>query len=152
MVHLWFYMSVLEYVLACVLGAFCGVFGGMGMGGGTLLIPALTTFFDVEQKIAQSINLISFLPMSAVALFIHLKNKRVDFKNVLYMIIPAVIFSAGGSFLATVIKNDLLKKFFGGFLTLLAIYNAYMTIKGENDDSNDGSLRGKKKDKQNDNN
>ena len=126
-------MEIWQYVLACGLGALCGVFGGMGMGGGTLLIPALTTFFEVEQKIAQSINLISFLPMSAVALFVHLKNKRVDFKNVLYMIIPAVIFSAGGSFLATVIKSDLLKKFFGGFLVLLAIFNAYMTIKGNAD-------------------
>ena len=129
----WF-MELWQYVLACVLGALCGVFGGMGMGGGTLLIPALTAFFDIEQKIAQSINLISFLPMSAVALFIHLKNKRIDFKNVLYMIIPAVIFSAGGSILATIIKNDLLKKFFGVFLILLALFNAYMTVKSKNDD------------------
>ena len=58
------------------------------------------------------------------------------------MIIPAVIFSAGGSFLATIIKNDLLKKFFGVFLTLLAVFNAYMTVKSKNDDddtSNDKS-------------
>ena len=131
-------MGFWQYVLACVLGVACGVFGGMGMGGGTLLIPALTAFFDVEQKIAQSINLISFLPMSAVALFIHLKNKRVDFKNVLYMIIPAVIFSAGGSFLATIIKSNLLKIFFGVFLVLLSIFNAYMTLKNKDDADDEG--------------
>ena len=39
-------MSFIFYLLA---GFLSGVLGGMGMGGGTVLIPALTIFFGVEQ-------------------------------------------------------------------------------------------------------
>ena len=54
-----------------------GVLGGLGMGGGTILIPLLTIFFDVEQQQAQAINLVAFIPMAIVSLIIHIKNKRV---------------------------------------------------------------------------
>jgi uncharacterized membrane protein YfcA len=46
------------YILVGIIG---GVLGGMGMGGGTLLIPMLGIFFGLEQHVAQAINLISFI-------------------------------------------------------------------------------------------
>ena len=46
-------MSFILYLLA---GFFSGMLGGMGMGGGTVLIPALTILFRVEQHIAQATN------------------------------------------------------------------------------------------------
>ena len=49
-----------------VFGFISGILGGMGMGGGTLLIPLLN-FLDIEQQTIQAINLISFLPMACVA-------------------------------------------------------------------------------------
>ena len=39
-----------------------GIIGGMGRGGGTLLIPILTIFLSFEQKSAQAINLLVFIP------------------------------------------------------------------------------------------
>ena len=63
-----------------VAGIISGIVGGMGMGGGTLLIPILTIFLSFKQKSAQAINLLAFIPMSIVALIIHIKNKLVDFK------------------------------------------------------------------------
>ena len=53
-----------------------GIIGGMGMGGGTLLVPLLS-FMDLEQKTIQAINLISFLPMCCIALGVHAKNKLI---------------------------------------------------------------------------
>ena len=61
-------MSFILYLLA---GFFSGMLGGMGMGGGTILIPALTILFGVEQHIAQATNLIAFLPMAAFSLRVH---------------------------------------------------------------------------------
>ena len=81
-------------------GIAAGIIGGMGMGGGTLLIPMLTIFFGVGQHAAQAVNLVSFIPMSAAALFIHIKNKLVDFKKALIIIIPALASAVGGSILA----------------------------------------------------
>ncbi|MBO7187412.1 MAG: sulfite exporter TauE/SafE family protein [Clostridia bacterium] len=121
--------GIIRVLLLGVFGIIGGVLGGMGMGGGTLLIPLLTIFLSVNQKLAQSINLLAFLPMSIIALIIHAKNKKIDLKNSLYMIIPAFLFSILGGYLASVIKSKLLRKFFGYFLIALAFLNVIFTIK-----------------------
>ena len=112
-------MNVFLYIL---FGALGGLLGGLGMGGGTLLIPLLTIFLSVPQKLAQGINLIAFLPMAVVALIIHLKNKMVKFRQVLWIIIPGCITSVGFSFLASSLDNDILKFLFGLFLILIGVY------------------------------
>lgn len=58
-------------VLFIVFGIIGGLLGGMGMGGGTLLIPLLTLGLDVPQQTAQLLNLLTFIPMSAFALIVH---------------------------------------------------------------------------------
>lgn len=116
---------VIWLILSGVLG---GLLGGMGMGGGTLLIPLLTIFCGLNQHLAQAINLIAFIPMAVVALIIHIKNKLVDFKGVLYIIIPGVLASVGGAFLAKIIGGETLKRCFGGFLTLLSIAVLFKTL------------------------
>ena len=52
-----------------------GIAGGMGIGGGSLLIPALVFFSEISQHVAQSTNLIFFIPTAISALIIHIKNK-----------------------------------------------------------------------------
>ena len=79
-------MRFLVYLTAGLAG---GVLGGMGMGGGTVLIPILTMFCGVPQHLAQSVNLLSFLPMAAVSLRVHARNGLLDTKNVLWMVVPA---------------------------------------------------------------
>ena len=64
-------MSFYLFFLCGVLG---GVLGGMGMGGGTALIPLLTLLLGVPQAAAQGVNLLSFFPMAALALTVHAKN------------------------------------------------------------------------------
>ena len=122
-------IEFLWYTFAGVLG---GVLGGMGMGGGTILIPLLGIFYNVNQHTAQAVNLISFIPMAVVALIIHFKNKLIDFKGILYIIIPGLLFCVLGFFVATNIGSDLLRRFFGAFLTLLSIYQFITCIKKDN--------------------
>lgn len=111
-------MQYFWYVLSGVLG---GLLGGMGMGGGTLLIPLLTIFNGVGQHSAQAVNLIAFIPMAVVAIVIHLKNKLINFKNVVFIILPGIITCIVGCFVAKNVTGDLLKKIFGGFLIVLAV-------------------------------
>lgn len=103
-------------IVLLIAGVVSGIFAGMGMGGGTLLIPILTIFLDVEQRLAQGINLIVFVPMSIVALIIHCKNHLVDFKIGIPIIISGLIASIGGSLLAMGLNNIVLQKLFGVFL------------------------------------
>lgn len=109
-------------------GLISGVIGGMGMGGGTLLIPILTIFLSFAQKEAQAINLLAFIPMSIFALVIHIKNKLVDFRVGVPIIIVGVFFSVSGSLLANNLSNNILRKIFGGFLLLVGLNQAFQTI------------------------
>lgn len=106
-------------ILAGILG---GVIGGMGMGGGTLTIPILTIFFGFDQKLAQGINLLAFLPMSTIALIIHAKNKLVRFKDSYMLAIIGAGFSFGASFLAVKLNGVILKKIFAVFLLVIAVW------------------------------
>ena len=115
-------MKFLVYLLA---GAAGGVLGGMGMGGGTVLIPILTIFCGVEQHLAQSVNLLSFLPMALVALKEHFANGLVDTKGIWWMIVPAVLLSAAGGFFVKELSGNFLRAAFGAFLCLLSLWQAY---------------------------
>lgn len=121
-------MQFVWFVFAGIMGGFLG---GMGMGGGTILIPLLGIFYNVSQHTAQAVNLISFIPMAVVALIIHIKNKLVDFKSILYIIIPGLIFCVFGFFIAKNLQGDILRRFFGGFLTLLSILQLVFGLKRE---------------------
>ncbi|MBO5046235.1 MAG: sulfite exporter TauE/SafE family protein [Clostridia bacterium] len=118
-------MSFYLFFLCGVLG---GALGGMGMGGGTLLIPLLR-LLGVEQGIAQGINLLAFLPTSAVALSVHAKNGLLQKEGLFLFILPAVILSAASSVLAVALPARVLSRLFGGFLIGLSFYQFRVALK-----------------------
>ncbi|MBE7087469.1 MAG: sulfite exporter TauE/SafE family protein [Clostridiales bacterium] len=119
----------MEYVWFSVVGIIGGLLGGMGMGGGTLLIPLLTIFCKVGQHTAQAVNLLSFIVMALIVLVIHIRNKLVNFKKVLYIIVPGIATCIGGAYLAKVLSGDLLQRLFGGFLLILSIFQFISGLK-----------------------
>ena len=119
----------MNYILNLFAGALGGILGGMGMGGGTVLIPLLTVFCGVSQHSAQAVNLISFIPMSVVALIIHFKNKLVNFEHIVLIITSGVVTCILGCYIAKAINGLLLKRFFGGFLFILSIWQIVNFIK-----------------------
>ena len=118
----------MKALLLIIIGVIGGVIGGMGMGGGTLLIPLLTIFVGVEQHSAQALNLLAFIPMSVVAIAIHIKNKLIDFKQVLPIAIPAVAAGVGSSVLSKLTGARALSRWFGLFLVALGIYQLISAI------------------------
>ncbi len=119
----------MKFLWFCFAGILAGVLGGMGMGGGTILIPLLNIFYDVGQHTAQGINLISFIPMAIVALIIHFKNKLIEFKHVLYIIVPGLVTCFIGCYVARIIEGEMLRRIFGGFLIALAIFQTILNFK-----------------------
>ena len=127
-----------DFILFLLPAVILGVPAGMGMGGGTLLIPLLTIFFSVEQFLAQGANLIAFIPMSIVACVIHAKNHMFKLKGILFAIIPALLFAVLGTYLAKIIDTKLLKRIFGGFIILLSVFSVFcdsLTKKAKNNKS-----------------
>ena len=117
-----------QIVLFVIIGIAGGVMGGMGMGGGTLLIPLLTLLGGVEQLLAQSINLCAFLPMSVAALIVHIRNKLVDVRHILIVAIPAAAASVGASLLSRLVNAKSLSLYFGIFLGVVGVYQLVTAI------------------------
>lgn len=130
-------MEVLWLILFGVVG---GVLGGMGMGGGTLLIPLLTIGLHLAQQNSQAINLLAFLPMSVVALIIHFKNHLVKWKIAIPIAIAGVVSSIFGAMLANNINSTELSVWFGIFLIVVGILEIYsLWVFNEKSTSKDNS-------------
>jgi len=109
----------LKVALYVVTGILAGVISGMGIGGGAILIPALTFVFKFNQQAAQSVNLIYFIPTAAVALIAHIKNKKIEKKALWKIIILGLAGAVLGALLALAVDSSLLRRLFGGFLLLM---------------------------------
>ena len=105
-----------------------GIFAGMGMGGGTFLIPALSLIFGYTQIVCQSTNIFSFVIIGVICLIIYSKNKLIDYKVVSLISIPAFIISGLFSLLSVKISSNILKICFGIFIILFGIFYFVKTI------------------------
>lgn len=119
----------MKFVILILVGAVSGILGGMGMGGGTLLIPLLTLLLGFNQKGAQVVNLISFSVMAIFVLILHTKNKLVNFKVAIIFVGFSLITTILGAMLANVIKSHYLKIFYGMLLIVIAIYQTVLEFK-----------------------
>lgn len=108
-----------------LIGIAAGFIGGMGIGGGTILIPALVFFGNISQKTAQSINLMTFLPVSIVALIVHTRQERVRYGDAILITMFAISGAIIGSRLAVFISVFWLKKLFGVFLLIMGSYEFF---------------------------
>ncbi|MDR5657865.1 sulfite exporter TauE/SafE family protein [Serpentinicella sp. ANB-PHB4] len=112
-----------------LLGLFAGIIGGMGIGGGTILIPGLVFFTSLKQQTIQSINLLSFIPVAFIALFIHFKNKNVLLKFTIPIVVFGLLGAFVGSKIASITSSDLLRKLFGVFLLFMGCYELFFKKK-----------------------
>ena len=110
-------------------GVISGIISGMGMGGGTILITILVCFLSVDQKVAQAVNLVFFIPTSIVATIVNIKNKQIDWKLAVPIAIIGALGAFLGAFIATKIDVEILRKMFAMFLFAIAIFEAYSWYK-----------------------
>ena len=122
----------MEIIVFALIGALGGTLGGMGMGGGSALIPMLTLIMGVEQKTAQLINLASFIPVAVVSLINHFKNKFVSVKTAVPIIIPALFCSTLTSLFVKNFDGRFLKTSFGLFLLAIGVFGLIKTLKKRN--------------------
>lgn len=109
-------------MLYTVIGFLSGIISGMGIGGGAILIPSLVLFTPLSQQNAQGINLIVFIPAAITALLIHHKNKKIEYKVTIPIIVSGVICAIGGSILAIYMTPEFLKTLFGIFLFIIGVF------------------------------
>lgn len=103
------------------IGLISGIISGMGIGGGVVMIPALTLLLGIDQKMAQNINLIYFIPTAIIAIFVHSRDGNIEKKGLFKIIAFGIIGAIAGSILANKLDGDILRKIFGYFLLFMGI-------------------------------
>ena len=90
-----------------------------GLGASILLV--MTLFLDVDQRTAQGINLLFFLPTAASALVCHARGGYLD-KPTLKSAVPLAVAAAlAGAWIATNLDVAVLRKPFGVYLLLSGV-------------------------------
>ena len=112
-------MMTLGYLL---IGVVAGVFGGLlGIGGGTVIAPALVYFFHMTQHKAQGTILAAFLPPVALLAFLrYYQSGNVDLKAACFVALGIFLGGYFGAGLSLSISEIVLKRVFGIFLLFVA--------------------------------
>ena len=107
--------------LSALVGLLCGVICGLGIGGGSLLMIWLSAVLCLDQRLAQGINLLYFLPTAAASLIFHVKNRLVRWDLAIPAALGGCVTAAGAAWLAQHIGLGLLRKAFGVFLLAVGV-------------------------------
>ncbi len=112
-------------ILFALLGVLFGIVGGMGLGGGIVLIPALTLLMGISQHEAQGMTLFAYLPMAAAALVSHFRRKTVSAKPALFLTLFGVFGGVGGYWVASATEEGVLRTVFAVFLIIAALLRVW---------------------------
>lgn len=118
----------MQILLLLLASCFSGIFAGMGMGGGTFLIPILSLFFGVEQIICQSTNVFCFIILAVLCSIVYIKNKLIDFRALICVAIPASVVAFFSSFFAIKVTSSVLSVCFACFIILVGVFYFVKTI------------------------
>ena len=121
---------MLNFLIAVLAGLVCGVLSGFGIGGGSLLMVWMTAVLAMEQKAAQGINLLYFLPAAGVSLIFHSKNRFVDWRAARWAILGGVILAALGAWISSAVSAALLRRLFGVFLLFVGVSELRFKARG----------------------
>lgn len=112
-------MQVLLYLL---LGLIAGILSGVvGIGGGTIIIPALVFLFGFTQHKAQGTTLALMVPpIGMLAAWTYYKQGFVDLRAALFIVLGFFIGGLLGARVAVGIPDAVLRKVFGVYLLIVA--------------------------------
>ena len=109
---------VLKVIVCFIAGIGAGVGTGFaGMSAAAAISPILITFLGMEPYEAVGIALASDVLASAVSAHTYWKNKNLDVKNGLVMMITVLIFTTIGSFVSSLVPSNTM----GGFSVFMTM-------------------------------
>ena len=108
-----------HFIIFFIAGIGAGLGTGFaGMSAAAVISPMLITFLGLPAYEAVGIALASDVLASAVSAYTYRKNKNLDIKNGIVMMIFVLLFTLAGSFIASLVPNTTMGSF-SVFMTLL---------------------------------
>lgn len=110
---------VFKLIVCLIAGIGAGLGTGFaGMSAAAVISPILITFLGMSAYSAVGIALASDVLASAVSTYSYWKNKNLDIKNGIIMMIAVLIFTMIGSYVASLVPNQVMGNF-SVFMTML---------------------------------
>jgi uncharacterized membrane protein YfcA len=108
-------MDLQQIILLALIGILAGIIaGGMGVGGGIIIVPALVFFFGMSQHQAQGTSLAVLLPpISLLAVIKYHKDGYINYKFAIILALAFFLGSYLGGLFAVNLPARTLKKVFG---------------------------------------
>jgi len=111
---------LLSLILFFITGIVSGTFGGLlGIGGATILVPALTLLFGLPVHLAIGVSLLNNVAVSASATLRYRKMGLLNRRIILVMNAGSIAGIVIGTFIATRSPEAALKVLFGAFLLVM---------------------------------
>ena len=107
-----------------ILGVCAGIVSGtLGVGSGTVIIPALVLLWGFGQKSAQGMSLAIMVPMALIGALRYWRNPEVEFHGwvIALIVLGAVAGTLAGTELAARLPAGILRKSFAVFLVIVAV-------------------------------
>ena len=113
----------MELLLTVIVTFFAGMGAGLGTGfagmsAAAVISPMLITFLHMDPYMAVGIALSSDVLASAVSAYTYGKNKNLDIKNGLIMMVSVLIFTVVGSYISSLVPSTTMGNF-SVFMTFL---------------------------------
>ncbi|MBQ8170577.1 MAG: sulfite exporter TauE/SafE family protein [Oscillospiraceae bacterium] len=118
-----------------IVGFLTGIIASMGLGGGFVLMIWLTLFAGVQQKTAQGINLVFFLPIALLSLIMHIKGGLVNKTLVKKYIFGGIAGAILGTLASQIVAGELLRKLYAIFLLAIGIRELICVDRKQNNGS-----------------
>lgn len=114
---------MIEVLGLLIMGVAAGTLSGLlGIGGATILIPALLVIFKTTQHMAQGTSIAALLlPVGALALVKYAQAGNVNWKFALLIALGFLVGGLIGGTLAQSMSEEWLKKGFALYLVVIAI-------------------------------
>ncbi len=102
-----------KIIILLLSGVFTGFLSGMmGVGGGTIMVPAMVLLLGMGQHIAQGSSLLAMVPVGAAGAYAHYKLGNVMTRILPGLIVGIFVGTFAGGMLASFLSDDVLRSVF----------------------------------------
>ena len=119
----------MDFWIVAAVSLLSGMTASMGLGGGFVLLIYLTAFAGMPQMEAQWMNLIFFLPIGGLSLWLHNKNGLIVKEAIWPSVIAGVAGAAAGAGAAKFLGDGRLTKIFAVFLLFIGLKELFFRDK-----------------------
>ena len=113
-----------------IVGVAVGLLSGMfGIGGGTVIVPALSMLFGASDLIARGTSLLAMFPNSITTSVANLKRRLVHVKAALIIGLVAAVTAPFGTWIAGAVSPRVGSVLFACYLCVLLIRSLFVAVK-----------------------